>query len=515
MRKVLITMMVLFAAIAVRAQNTVGLYDSFWDGRVFWTASEIDESYGTIHFEGYDIDGNEYQFDLMPGRRDGQYFISGEDDIPALRAKGGWEVDYVDEDGMRFLAPKNPQGRIVNTLTFTEDGLYETYGQSVDANQEPVSDMIDGYLMDAGYLSRFSPEELREMRAQLKESNNQGIIVRTNLQLVENELEIDQKDRFKPLMSPSEWEAWKADNSADYDEEEGDDFAAFVDITVSNAAEFIDALGSNRTVRIADGVTIDLTPALNDPEIFVGKYNDWVSDMYAYENEVGEYAIRIVSEEVYDGRQLTLKNINNLTIIGGLGSKLIVEPRYACVINLWRCSSVRIQNLVMGHTEEGVCVGGVIGMNYCYDTQIYNCDLYGCGTYGIVAENSSVTNLVNSIIRDCSEGIVWLIDCSNATFYNCDFFDNAGGVATYKTTDISFRNCHFYRNRGGLFTVDRKIMLDGCEMWHPEGQRGNENVLSYEEEDYIWNNDRGEGVSLRPGVGPRKQGEGGLNEDGR
>jgi parallel beta-helix repeat protein len=169
----------------------------------------------------------------------------------------------------------------------------------------------------------------------------------------------------------------------------------------------------------------------------------------------------------------------------------------------------------MGHTEEGVCVGGVIGMNYCYDTQIYNCDLYGCGTYGIVAENSSVTNLVNCIIRDCSEGIVWLIDCSNATFYNCDFFDNAGGVATYKTTDISFRNCHFYRNRGGLFTVDRKIMLDGCEMWHPEGQRGNENVLSYEEEDYIWNNDRGEGVSLRPGVGPRKQGEGGLNEDGR
>jgi len=60
MRKVLITMMVLFAAIAVRAQNTVGLYDSFWDGRVFWTASEIDESYGTTHFEGYDIDGNEY-----------------------------------------------------------------------------------------------------------------------------------------------------------------------------------------------------------------------------------------------------------------------------------------------------------------------------------------------------------------------------------------------------------------------------------------------------------------------
>lgn len=305
----------------------------------------------------------------------------------------------------------------------------------------------------------------------------------------------------------------------DYDiddyEEEDDDFAEYVDITVTTAAEFIDALGSNRTVRIAEGITINLSPVLNDPDFFVGKYNDWVSDMYDYEKEVGEYAIRIASDEVYDGRQLTLKNIADLTIIGGANSQLIVEPRYACVINLWRCSNIRFQNLVMGHTEEGTCSGAVIGAHYCYDTSIFNCDLYGCGTYGIEAMNCSVINMVSSLIRDCSDGIMWLIDCNNATFINCDFFDNAGGLTTYHTTNVWFNNCRFFRNSGLLFAVDRKIMLDGCEMWHSADSRGNVNVLSFEEVDYIWNDDNGESESRRQEVGPRDPGLGGIHEDGK
>jgi hypothetical protein len=47
-------------------------------------------------------------------------------------------------------------------------------------------------------------------------------------------------------------------------------------------------------------------------------------------------------------------------------------------------------------------------------------------------------------------------------------------------------------------------MVDNCEMWHPESDRCNVNVISFEELDYFFNDERGDDVQVREGIGPRR-----------
>ncbi|MBO7417900.1 MAG: right-handed parallel beta-helix repeat-containing protein [Bacteroidaceae bacterium] len=521
MRKFLLTLLALLAVMAVKAQ-VINEYDVFWDGRIRFVATEVDETTGAAHLEGYDIDNNYYQFNLKAGNGKGQYVLNAQGYIPFLRAEGGWKVDYISEQGITFMAFKNPQDRIVSVITLMDEdnvmSIVDVYLNGITADEYPVSEMLNTYLMDGQYLARFSPEELREMKAQLQDMPDLSFKGKINMQLIETELEINPNQRLKPLMSREEFmariesgEFGEGDYVGDGDYIEEDDgiaqkdadFDEYVEVEVSNEREFILALGSNRLVRIADGVTLNLSSILNDQDFFWdNRHTNWMDgDMEEYHDG----AVWIFSEEVYDGRQLTLYNVHNLTIEGGNGSQIVVQPRYACVFNLYRSTEIKFRNLTMGHTDEGYCMGAVIGSKYFHGMYVENCDLYGCGTYGIYAENTSLIEMTNSVIRDCSEGIMWLNDDYNCSFTNCDFYDNKSGVSAYDTPELKFNNCRFFRNLGELFNVHRKVMLDACEMWQPDDSRGTENVLSYEEVDYIWNNDRGENEQRREGVGPQNK----------
>lgn len=70
----------------------------------------------------------------------------------------------------------------------------------------------------------------------------------------------------------------------------------------------------------------------------------------------------VVSEEVSDGRQLTIVNMKQMTIEGEGNSRIVVEPRHAFCLRFVDCMQCTVKNLTIGHTNDGHCEGGVIGI---------------------------------------------------------------------------------------------------------------------------------------------------------
>lgn len=240
--------------------------------------------------------------------------------------------------------------------------------------------------------------------------------------------------------------------------------------TVSNEREFVTALGSNRIVIIKDGTTLNLTKQLNNSDFF-GYYGRlWTDDYYGERNGDDEL---IVSCDRFDGRQLELLNVHNLTIRGGKDCKIVVEPRYANVLNFYRCSHITLENLTVGHTEEGYCEGGVLYFENSARILVKNCDLYGCGTYGLEAHSTLELTMDNTVIRDCSYGIM-ILDATHTTkFIDCDFIrcrEFSLVEINAECRDTRFLRCRFAQNKGSLFNLHSNIAVESCEIHHPQGE---------------------------------------------
>lgn len=126
-------------------------------------------------------------------------------------------------------------------------------------------------------------------------------------------------------------------------------------------------------------------------------------------------------EEVFDGVQLTIQNLSNLTIRAEgddvKAHTVSARPRYAHVINFENCSNIMVEGFTAGHTfEPGSCAGGVIGFNNCEDVLVNNCGLYGCGVVGIWGANTKGVQVTNSDIYECSWGGVYMMFCKDVTF---------------------------------------------------------------------------------------------------
>lgn len=237
--------------------------------------------------------------------------------------------------------------------------------------------------------------------------------------------------------------------------------------TVTNEREFLDALESNTKVKIKDGITLNLTKVLKHEKFFQSMTNRAYCNDVGYERERGVELI--ANQEVFDGRQLVLIKMHNLTIAGGKKSQIVVEPRYANVLSFLDCSDIRLENLVIGHTEEGYCEGGVIFAENCENIDLVGCDLYGCGTYGLQAYRTSGISMQNSVIRDCSYGIMELFGCSYCSFKECDFIRNREFTmfsVDEGCSNVSFTDCRFAQNKGVLFSFGKTVKMDGCEIHH-------------------------------------------------
>lgn len=170
-------------------------------------------------------------------------------------------------------------------------------------------------------------------------------------------------------------------------------------VHVSTVDEFLSALAPDTEI-ILDAEFYDLSTATGY-ETKNGTYYRW--------------------EEVFDGVQLTIQNLSNLTIRAEgddvKAHTVSARPRYAHVINFENCSNIMVEGFTAGHTfEPGSCVGGVIGFNNCEDVLVNNCGLYGCGVVGIWGANTKGVQVTNSDIYECSWGGVYMMFCKDVTF---------------------------------------------------------------------------------------------------
>ncbi len=159
-------------------------------------------------------------------------------------------------------------------------------------------------------------------------------------------------------------------------------------IDVSTVDEFLNAIGPDRVIRLADGV-YNLTQA--------STYGQSVNNEYWY------------WEDGYDGFQLRLFGVRNLHIRGSSAEtcSIVTEPRYANVLSFSGCEELELRGLNIGHTPgQGYCSGGVVNLESCSGVAIVACDLYGCGTLGISASNCRNVVASNTVIRDCTYGAV-------------------------------------------------------------------------------------------------------------
>ena len=258
-------------------------------------------------------------------------------------------------------------------------------------------------------------------------------------------------------------------------------------IFVSTEEQFLKALGNNRVVEIGTNVHLNLSRILSQRDLFSGV----AGRFWMTKAERGGNTPEVISEFCDDGRQLTLKNFSNLVIRGQNNSSIEVEPRYAFCLNLIDCKNCRLENLTIGHTEDGYCEGGVIGIKGGRDNSIMSCDLYGCGTYGIVASETDLLSVFYTNIHDCTYGIMELWDSDNILFEDCDFFSNREFdlISNMNSANTVFKGCRFYDNWPdvALFVSNLDIKLYHCEIYHPV--IGSKRRLLEPDKDCTWSNE--------------------------
>ena len=196
---------------------------------------------------------------------------------------------------------------------------------------------------------------------------------------------------------------------------------------VSAVPEFLDAIGSNRTLKL------DAAVYLLRPEA-----------IQAYQSD----HIRI--ERVHDGWQLNIVGVENLRIEGVARdeTQFLVNPQYAFVISLENCNNTTIQNLTMAHSPPGFCTGGVVKLAFCKNIIVKNCNLYGSGTVGLEIHQTDGLVVEESTVRHCTFGILTARGVTNARFFNVEFSENKEyfGLRIERSTNIAFENCNLTNN---------------------------------------------------------------------
>ena len=232
---------------------------------------------------------------------------------------------------------------------------------------------------------------------------------------------------------------------------------------VKTVEEFIVALGSDRIIILEQGPAYNITNGFED---------DYVAKVITQSKLLNvEYA--------FDGLELQINDVENLSIRGA-GNKpvrLLIEPRYAYVLNFIGCKNITLENLEMGHTPEGgYCTGGVLNYLNSENIMIQNCRLFGCGMEGITLERTTNLRCENTDIYECTYNIFTIVGSSNIYFTNCRFYENQEFEMINVSNDcenIVLDQCLIYDNKGTLFNVHAPIQMKKCQIWHPESSLGN------------------------------------------
>ena len=296
------------------------------------------------------------------------------------------------------------------------------------------------------------------------ETASAGNIEKTNLSLIQSEMKVPESERELLRKTKKEMKV-EVDKGTAY---------------VTNEREFLDALTNGADIVLKEGTNLNLSNILYDMEYFDTDSRRFMEDASGIQDAP---TTQLISESVFNGRQLTIINLRDVTIRGEKNTAILVEPLYAYVLNFVNCHNITLENLTLGHVEEGFCTGGVVGLTACAEVKINQCDMFGCGAYGIVAEKTDKLYVSQSIIRDCSYGIMEIRGGEVIKFDQCDFIRNEKFTMVYineLARGVSFYDCRFAQNKGVLFELETMIQIENCEIHHAdETTFGTENMIEY------------------------------------
>lgn len=202
-----------------------------------------------------------------------------------------------------------------------------------------------------------------------------------------------------------------------------------VDVTVGNAQEFVNALGSNKRIILKPGI-----------------YN--LSEI----NQINSSDNSISWETVQDGKELNVRGIHNLTIEGMDSGKVEIKvtPRFANIINFTNVSNITIKNIIAGHTPSPYeCNAGVLNFTNSSEISINNSELYGCGSIGLSLNNVKKLEAANCKIDHCSLRAIQINDSEAIKFtenkiVNHEAYSNIIMLSGAK--DVTFEKCEFADN---------------------------------------------------------------------
>lgn len=206
-------------------------------------------------------------------------------------------------------------------------------------------------------------------------------------------------------------------------------------INVYSEKQFLDALGSNRTIVLQNSLNL--------------------SNIIDY--------------------NLVLSGYSNLTIKGKNSSiSLIVSTTTVTILSFESCDNITISCLKMGHAEKGNngCSEGVLIFTDCSSVNLSNCDIYGCGWFGVRFNNTQNVDCINSVIHDCDYDMFEINNSSNIRIKNTIFNESWTGtmIRASESKKIQFIDCSFIDKINtewdyypqGCFDLNCNITLTNC-----------------------------------------------------
>lgn len=236
------------------------------------------------------------------------------------------------------------------------------------------------------------------------------------------------------------------------------------EIVVSNAEQFLKAIGSNKKIILKPG-TYDLSSIKK-----VNASNGTVTWL-----------------DVYDGKELNVKNVENMVIEGEEKDKvhIITDARYANIIAFSKCTNITINNIVAGHkAQEYECDAGVLHFEQSDNIVINRSLLYGCGSMGVSVYEVSNFTFNDSIITDCSLRAAQISNSKYVRFNNSKFIKNrayADIFSIYNSNIVIFDGCTIADNNNWQWnlisaTNTSIVLLDNCVI------ENNSNVKAWEDD---------------------------------
>lgn len=226
------------------------------------------------------------------------------------------------------------------------------------------------------------------------------------------------------------------------------------EVRVSTAEEFVQAIGSNKKIIIEPG-----------------EYN--LSKIKQVDNSDHT----AIWGNVYDGKELIIQNVKNLTIEGidAASTKFIVTPRFAQIMSFKSCENISISNITAGHIPlEYECDAGVFLFDACNNVNISNSEFYGCGSIGLIIDNTVNLKCDNANINRCSLRAIDIYGSKDIIFSNTKIQDHAAYsniVYADSSENITFENCDMINNSNFSWSFielegESSSIINNCRITH-------------------------------------------------